>query len=153
MRMKMKKIVFALFSVVSLTLMLSLTSMKDDDKPISFAQLPKVAQQFVKANFTSKVSLVTLDNDLIGKSYEVILENATRIEFDGKGNWKEVDAEHGVVPKKIVPNAISSYVAKNFSGTSIKQIEKRRRGGYQVELSNGLELTFDSNLKFVRIDD
>ncbi|WP_315599070.1 PepSY-like domain-containing protein [Porphyromonas endodontalis] len=58
-----------------------------------------------------------------------------------------------MVPKKIVPNAISNYVAKNFPGTSIRQIEKRRRGGYQVELSNGLELKFDSSLKFVRMDD
>lgn len=148
-----KKILLLLSSLVSLTLMLSLTSMKDDDKPIPFAQLPKVAQQFVKANFTSEVSYVTVDNDLIGKSYEVVLVDGTRIEFDGKGNWKDVDAEPGIVPKKIVPNAISNYVAKNFPGTSIKQIEKRRRGGYQVELSNGLELKFDSSLKFVRMDD
>lgn len=95
-----KKILLLLSSLVSLTLMLSLTSMKDDDKPIPFAQLPKVAQQFVKANFTSEVSYVTVDNDLIGKSYEVVLVNGTRIEFDGKGNWKDVDAEPGIVPKK-----------------------------------------------------
>lgn len=150
--MKMnKKIVLMLFTLASLILLP--VSMKADDKPIRFEQLPKVAQQFVKNHFSSEVSYVTVDNDLIGKSYEVTLVDGTRIEFDRKGIWKDVDVEQGVVPSKIVPRSISNYVMKNFPGTTIKQIEKRDRGGYQVKLSNGLELKFNSKLQFVRMDD
>ncbi|MDO4721823.1 PepSY-like domain-containing protein [Porphyromonas circumdentaria] len=148
----MKKIVLMLFALVSLVVLPS--TLKADDKPISFAQLPKVAQQFVKQHFSAQVSLVTVDNDLIGKTYEVLLVDGTRMEFDRKGVWKDVEVERGsVVPNQIIPKAISTYVVKHFPGTTIKQIEKRDRGGYQVELSNGVELKFNSKLAFVGIDD
>lgn len=148
----MKKIVLIFFALMSLVILP--TTIKADDKPITFDQLPKAAQQFVKQHFSAQVSLVTVDNDLIGKTYEVLLADGTRVEFDKKGVWKDVEVEHtSVVPNKIVPKAIANHVAKNFPGTTIKQIEKRDRGGYQIELSNGVELKFNSKLAFVGIDD
>ncbi len=149
----MKKAIALTFVALVSLFALSAFSLTDD-KPISFAQLPKAAQQFVKTHFPSQqVSLVTLDNDLIGKSYEVLLADGTRIEFNKRGIWKDVELKQGTVPTKIVPSKIMNYVKTNFPGTTIKQIEKRDRGGYQVDLSNDIELKFDAQLNFIRVDD
>jgi hypothetical protein len=42
-------------------------------------------------------------------------------------------------------------VRKNYSGATIVQIEKAR-SGYEVQLSTGLELTFNKNFKVIDID-
>jgi len=123
------------------------------DQPIRFNQLPANGQKFVNAHFGSKnVSAVILDDDFIKKDYEVILTNGTKIEFDGSGNWKEVDGKRNAIPTGFAPKAITNYVRKSFPNTAIKKIEKKRFG-YEVELTNGLDIDFDSKGNFKRIDD
>jgi hypothetical protein len=56
------------------------------------------------------------------------------------------------VPAKIVPAKISKYVHKNYPNVLIKEIQKERRK-YEVSLSNGLDLDFNLNGKFLKIDD
>lgn len=145
------KIVLTLLTFVSLTAFSPL--LRADDRPISFEKLPETAQKFVKEHFSSPVSLATVDKEFFGKTYEVILADGTRIEFDKKGVWKDVEVMQDAVPDRIIPAPIAKHVVQNFPGTVIKQIEKRKRGGYQVELSNGLELKFDAKLRFTRMDD
>ena len=63
-----------------------------------------------------------------------------------------VKARNGAVPTKIVPAKISKYVHKNYPNVLIKEIQKERRK-YEVSLSNGLDLDFNLNGKFLKIDD
>jgi len=120
---------------------------------IKLNQLPVTGQQFIQTYFGSKnVSAVILDDDIIKKEYEVILTNGTKIEFDGSGNWKEVDGKRNSIPTGFAPKAIANYVRKSFPNTEIKKIEKKRFG-YEVELTNGLDLDFDSKGNFKGIDD
>jgi predicted nucleotide-binding protein (sugar kinase/HSP70/actin superfamily) len=56
------------------------------------------------------------------------------------------------VPARIVPKSIVSYVWRNYPQTQIIEIE-RERYGYDVKLSNRIELEFDASGKFIRIDD
>jgi len=51
-----------------------------------------------------------------------------------------------------VPATIAEYVKTNFPGTQIVKIDKERRG-YEVELSNDIDLHFNSNGKLLYIDD
>ena len=51
----------------------------------------------------------------------------------------------------IVPPTIAAYVADNYSVTGINEISRDNRG-YEVELNTGVELIFDRDGKFVRID-
>lgn len=123
------------------------------DQPIRFNQLPTNGQKFINAYFgAKKVNAVILDDDYFKKEYEVILTNGTKIEFDGSGNWKEIDGKRNAIPTGFVPKAITNYVKKSFPNTAIKKIEKKRFG-YEVELINGLDLEFDSKGNFKRIDD
>ena len=48
------------------------------------------------------------------------------------------------VPAKAVPAAVSAYVSKNFSGSQIVELKKKRYG-YKVELSNGTELKLSND--------
>ncbi|GGE95876.1 Putative beta-lactamase-inhibitor-like, PepSY-like [Chishuiella changwenlii] len=123
------------------------------DQMISFNQLPQKGQKFINTYFNSKnVSAVTLDKDYFSKDYEVILKNGTKIEFDGSGNWTEVDGKRNTIPTGFAPDKIVAYVKKSFPQTSIIKIEKNKYS-YEVELSNGLDIDFDGKGNFVKIDD
>lgn len=128
------------------------TSCAGPDKPIAVSQLPAAAQTFIKANFSSdKVSHAFIDEGF-STEYEVYFENGNQIEFDKNGQWKEVKCIIGKVPAKIIPASISKYISQYFNGTDIIKIKKDRRG-YEVELRNEIELEFDLNGNFVKMDD
>ena len=66
-------------------------------------------------------------------------------------NWEKVECRGGAVPTTIVPGAITTYVRTHFPGETITQIE-RDGNKYEVELSNRLELKFDRNGRFLKVD-
>lgn len=125
----------------------------DNGKPIEFDQLPQQSQLFVKKHFASKtIALIKMDSDFFDRSYEVIFSNGDKLDFDKKGNWKDVDCRYSELPEVIIPMQIRNYVAKNYPGIKMLKIEKEDRGKLEVGLSNNLELTFDSKFNLVDID-
>lgn len=122
---------------------------------VTLSQLPQAAQQFLTKHYPNvKLSYAKFDNEIVSKSYDAVLENGTKIEFDSKGDWTQIDTKKGEVPAAVVPSQIKSYVATNFKGTKITEIEKESfKKGYSINLSSGLELKFDRNFKVVKIDD
>ena len=78
--------------------------------------------------------------------------STAKVKFGRSGEWIEVDCRYTSVPRAIIPDAINAYVKKNFSDTQIVEIE-RKRGNYEVKLSNKLELVFDKKLNIKGIDD
>lgn len=120
---------------------------------IPVEQLPEEAKKFVEDMFPGQtIRYATLDKDLFSKTYEVRLDNFVDIEFDKNGTWDKVECNFIAVPAELVPASIAEYVKTHFPGTKIVKIDKERRG-YEVELSNKLELRFNSNGKLLRIDD
>ncbi|MCT2564405.1 PepSY-like domain-containing protein [Chryseobacterium herbae] len=124
------------------------------DKAINVNQLPKTAKNFLATNFKGiAVGSAIEDREIYGvDEYQVYLANGTKVEFDSKGNWKEVDGKHQKLPYGFIPASIRNYAAKNFPNTYIVKIEKER-WSYKAELSNGLDLEFDRNGNFKKIDD
>ena len=84
--------------------------------------------------------------------YEVHLNDGTEINFDRKGNWDKVDCKLKAVPAHLIPATIASNVETQFSGTVITKIDKERYG-YEIELSNGLDLKFNRQGMLSEIDD
>lgn len=117
-------------------------------------ELPKTAQDFISKNFAGqKVSQAVKDKGMISTDYEVWLDNGTKIEFDGDGNWEDVDSENKTaIPTGFIPAKIRSYVSKNFPTQKIGKIE-RSSSKFEVELTNGMDLEFNSQGEFLRIDD
>lgn len=116
--------------------------------PIKQSELPKAAQSFITKYFPKdQVRKVEKDNGSRGMEYEVDFTSGAEVDFASDGNWKEVKAARGTsVPSAIVPAAIAKYVATNFKGQTIVEIS-RKRGGYEVELSNGSELKLTEDAK------
>ncbi|WP_314244075.1 PepSY-like domain-containing protein [Empedobacter tilapiae] len=122
------------------------------DQPIKYNQLPKTGQQFINKHFGAKqVGSVMLDDDYFSKEYKVYLVNGTKVEFDGNGSWKEVDGNRNTIPTGFVSTKVLNYVKKSFPNTTITKIE-RDRNEIEIKLNNGLELKFDKNGNFKKID-
>lgn len=117
--------------------------------------LPQNAQTFLNENFSKKdISFIKIDKTIgFIRDYEVVLTDGTEIDFDREGNWDSIEMpKQKAVPSKIVPKAISNYVAGNYPGQHIVSIDKERHG-YDIELQNGLDLVFNKAGQFKKIDD
>ena len=123
-----------------------------NDKPISVNTLPAKAQALLTKHFSNqKVVLATIESNVIGKNYDVVLKNGTKLEFDKKGNLTEIDCKQGTVPTQLIPQAIKNYLKANYARQSVKKIEMNKNE-YEVELTNGLDLTFNKHFQLIDID-
>lgn len=114
--------------------------------------LPEQAKQTISQNFQSAVSLVKEDNEGLSKEFEVILADGCEITFNGKGDWKNIETPNTMsVPANLIPKPIKDYVLKNHKGASIVGLEKEHNG-YNVELSNGVEMDFNEQGIFMKYD-
>lgn len=142
--------------ILTLVILFGLTATvmyADNDKPITFEQLPEKAQTLINTNFTGiKVAFAKVDNDLFGKEYEVLLTDGTKVEFAGNGEWKSIDCRYTAVPEALIPVQIKSYVSQNYPGTKIIEIE-RDRHETEVKITTGFELTFNQSYVLIDIDD
>ena len=123
-------------------------------KNIPQSELPGTAKDFITEYFSDqKIVQVVKDVDYLVKTeYEITLGNGFQLEFDGKGDWKDVDGNNTAIPSDFFSKSITDYILQNFPGQQITAIEKKS-SGYELELSNGLDIDFNSNGEFVRIDD
>lgn len=135
-----------IFNLALLSIVASLSAMVFAGTPVKTSELPKNAQTFLTKYFAGdNVRKAEKDQGHRGMEFEVDLQSGAEIDFRENGDWKEVKAAHGkTVPAGIVPAAIAGHVAKNYKGQSIVEIS-RKRGGYEVELSNGTELKLTEN--------
>lgn len=118
------------------------------------SKLPVPAKTFLNQHFSdAKISYIKIENEFpLGKKYEVVLTNGVEIDFDNKGEWKDIDCKRDEVPAALIPSYASNYVAANFVGEFITKIEKDRHG-IEVELNNDLSIKFDNKGNFKRLDD
>jgi Protein of unknown function (DUF2874). len=145
----MKRIILSLVVLM----MTAGTAFAGNDKPITVDELPATAKQFITTYFPDvKVSYAKLEKELFSKSYEVVFADGNKLEFNSKGEWKDVDCKFAEVPEGIVPQQIKKYVTANYNEAKIVEIERDRRD-YEIKLSNGLELKFNMKFNLIDIDD
>ena len=138
------------FLILAVLCLLVASVAKADDTPIPVGQLPAAAKTFVQANFPAK-KIIYAEKDW--NSYECRLNDGTKIEFNKKGAWKKVDCQGmTAVPAAIVPAAMQQYVNANFPGCVITKIDKERYG-YEIELSNDVDLKFNNQGQIIDFDD
>lgn len=139
---QMKYILMALMCLVS-------SSIMADDTPIPVEQLPKAVKTFVQTNFKDQ-KILYAEKD--GSSYECRLADGTKIEFTKKGAWKKIERKSASVPACFVPDAIQKYVKANFPDCVVTTIDKEHNG-YDIELSNDIDLKFNSKGVLIGMDD
>ena len=123
-----------------------------NDKSITVNALPAKAQTLLNNHFNGqKVMLATIESGVVSRSYDVVLQNGTKLEFDKKGNLTEINCKQGIVPALLIPQTIKNYLKDNYAGQSVKKIEMNKNE-YEVELTNGLDLTFNKHFQLIDID-
>ena len=141
-----KALVFALFIGIALTN----TSCNNDKKT-------KAINDFVRVYFPDTEVIANIKD---GLDCDVTLSDYTQIGFDGnlfgKLEWDEVDCRHTslstTVPTALVPAEITNYVNRIHGSQSITKISKDNRG-WEIELSNGIEIEFDKRFNVIDFDD
>ena len=145
----MKKFILMILSVV----LFQNISYADSERLITVDKLPVAAQKFLKTHFADQsLTYAKVDGYMFDVDYEVRLADGTKIDFDRKGNWTNVERKAVALPEKLVPTKIAEYVAKHYAGAKVVKIERNKRS-FEVELSNGLELTFDTRYNLINVDD
>lgn len=121
--------------------------------PAANAQaLPAPITDFIKQHFpNASVVGVEPDHEHGGLEYDVYLNDGTQIDFDANNQWEKVECMRGV-PAFFVPKAIATYVKGSYQNLAITKINKEYHG-YDIELANGMELSFDKSGRFMGMDD
>ena len=148
----MKRILRILMIAICCMVSCNMVANAGNDKPISVNALPAKAQTLLSQHFNDqKVILATIESGVVSRSYDVVLQNGTKLEFDKKGNLTEIDCKQATVPAKLIPQAIRNYLKENYPAQAVKKIEMNKNE-YEVELANGLDLTFNKHFQLIDID-
>ena len=148
----MKRILRILMIAICCMVSCNMVANAGNDKPISVNALPAKAQTLLSQHFNGqKVMLATIESGVVSRSYDVVLQNGTKLEFDKRGNLTEIDCEQGTVPDQLIPQAIRNYLKENYPAQAVKKIEMNKNE-YEVELANGLDLTFNKHFQLIDID-
>ena len=84
--------------MLTFALMMCMSVMADNDRVITFDQLPAPAQTLLKQHFADKVvMIVTVDYD----DYTVMYQSGEKVEFDKKGNWRDIECKTSQVPAEL----------------------------------------------------
>lgn len=140
--------------VVLVAFLAALTCSARDRVSHNVDDLPAAAKTFITTHFPSaQVSHIKIDSHFTGgNDYDVVLTDGTEIDFDSRGNLEDIDCgRNGQVPDAIVPQRIRDYVSNTYPGQKIIKYDVKRKG-YEVELRSGLEIEFDANGNFKRVD-
>lgn len=145
----MKKILSFLPLMLIALIGLGVTACSDKDEPVSPEELPHDAQFFL-ATYFPDAPVVTSVKD--GDEYEVVLTDGSRIDFNQKGEWRDVEAAAGkTIPSGFYPDVIDQYIVENFSGVGINEISMEANG-YEVKLVTGIELLFTYTGEYIGPD-
>jgi len=135
----MKKI-----AMIAMVLVVALAAVSARDKIVSADQLPKGAQDFISANFAGK-TVQYVEKDF--NEFEVQLSDRSEITFGGNGEWESIKCYEGI-PAGVLPEAVTSYVQKNFADAKIVEAEKDWNS-IELKLSNRMEVFFDKDGKYM----
>lgn len=122
------------------------------DKILTNAEIPGPIKTYVSEHFPDeKISYAELEWDGLTQKYEINLSLGTSLEFDKQ--HKIIAAESNKeLPSSVIPTKLSEYVKSNYPESYIKEW-KFEKNKHEVELNNGLDLTFNNKFEFLRIDD
>lgn len=148
----MKKIV-AIITLASAVVFGLGVTLSAEDKPVDYKKLPAPAKEFIKKYFPGdKVVNASKDDDLVRPEYEVYLSSGAKIDFEHSGALEKVKTVGAPVPEALIPVKIKSYVDSHYAGVTVQEYEVGK-ADYEVKLSNGLELKFNTAFKLIDIDD
>lgn len=142
----MKKIKMMIVALVCLT-MQSVNCFAGNEL-VSATELPTPAIEFLAQHF-GEFDITTVEKSKVGMrtQYIVTMNDGTAVTFKKNGRWQKVNSVESGVPSQLVPESVATYVSHNYPGKKIMQITQNMMG-YDVELSNHVELSFNQSTSF-----
>lgn len=124
------------------------------DKPVVPEQLPAPVRTFVQGTYPgATITFAQKDLELTGWKYEVFMADGTHIEFDTDDAWDKIESPMAKpIPTQVIPAPIATHLQANFPSAFVTKIEKERNG-YEVELSNGIDLKYNKQGALTEMDD
>jgi len=131
---------------------------ESDEEEIDPADLPQTIIDYLAENYPGvDIDEVEYDDD---GYYEVELDNGVELYFDEDGNLigmddddEEDEGDEEEIDPADLPQTIIDYLAENYPGVDIDEVEYDDDGYYEVELDNGVELYFDEDGNLIGMDD
>ncbi len=119
---------------------------------INQSDVPQEIKDYVSTHFSQNKILQTLkDNEGLILTYDVLLDSAISLEFNRSKEIISIDG-NSKLPDSVIPEKIREYVNTNYPAYFITDWEKESRKVQQIELSNGLDLEFDNDGKYLKMD-
>lgn len=89
MKRTMRIMMIAIYCILSCNILAN----AGNDKPISVNTLPIKAQILLTNYFgNQKVALATIESGIVNRSYDVVLQNGTKLEFNKRVNLQKLTA-------------------------------------------------------------
>lgn len=142
----------------------SLTFSEDEQTIIqeySTSDLPDNIRSYIASEFAGYAIITATAFEVSdGSQYiEIMVNNNGRLLFDSEGNFlcgdegltAGGDEDDEYINPEDLPQAIWDYIAENYPDATIEEAELED-GEYEVELSNDVELCFDSQGNFIGDD-
>lgn len=123
----------------------------EKEKILASTKVPSEISDYISTHFPENPIIQAIkDTDGFELTYDITLEGVFFLEFNRK---KEVIDIEGVLqlPYSVIPAKMLEYVSSNYADSSIIGWELNDRN-QQIKLDNGLELVFNMNGDFLRID-
>jgi len=135
-----------------LACIIGLTACEGKEKPITVNELPTKAQQTITTHFAAeKVALAKVDNEMFDKEYEVTFASGNQLEFDKEGKVTKVECKTSQVPELLIPETIREFLHENYPQEKVLKMSRDHRG-YDLDLTNRIELEFSPECQLVDID-
>ncbi|MBQ8220974.1 MAG: PepSY-like domain-containing protein [Bacteroidaceae bacterium] len=141
---RLVSILIVLFAVVAL---------HAEEQPITFGELPKNAKIFVFTYFKDiPFTEVYIERRASLTQYEVRLQDGVELQFDRTGLCTEISSKNGEVPDIVIPKRMLSVIRKHYPDNYIRKYENNGRM-YEIELDNGVVLTFSMTMRLIDVDE
>jgi hypothetical protein len=123
----------------------------DKEEVIPSNALSGEIKSYISTHFPNKsIIQVIRDRDGLTKTYDVMLSESISLEFNRKNEIIEIDGLTEL-PLSVIPQRIRQYVIDNYPSNLITDWELDDKN-QQIQLDNGLDLEFNMNGDFLRID-
>jgi hypothetical protein len=123
----------------------------DKEEVIPSNALSGEIKSYISTHFPNKsIIQVIRDRDGLTKTYDVMLSESISLEFNRKNEIIEIDGLTEL-PLSVIPQRIRQYVIDNSPSNLITDWELDDKN-QQIQLDNGLDLEFNMNGDFLRID-
>lgn len=123
----------------------------------AYNEMPENAKGYISRHFeNSTINHYEKETNLLDIEHKVYLNHngvSFRLEFDKYGNITEIHSidNRTPLPQSVLPVKITQHAKKQFPDANVIEWEKKR-GMQSIELDNGVELVYNRNGDFLRID-